>query len=373
MRLIETYFYRISLLVCLSSACYMTYLQFKYYRNNEDLASISYRRFNNDENDEYPTFTICFHGRKLFPMGNIFKKSHEIFNSTNATRISYQKYLRGLLKKYPAQFSDAKFDDVTLDIKENLWISSWEYIRKNGSETSERLTALPSYQDAEFICISKDSSYRKDVQQVRDMVTLNSSTLYDAKLMVSVFVHQKGKLMRNFKRPDLILRTTSDNKDLKNKIIDIGQVDILRKRETSKTPCDQNLKDEDTYIFRQMILKIGCIPRFWEKFAKIIALNQSTRICENSADYLRAKNQYNVAFDSLQTNDPIYKKPCTIMIAPTATGEDTFRPSTGILRLTFWYHLDTYRRIQNVRAYTSETLLGQVGGFVGMPYLFTCF
>ena len=370
MRCKETYFYRISLLVGLSSACYMTYLQFKYYLDNEDLASISYRRFNNDENDEYPTFTICFNG---ISSGNIFKKSHKIFNSSNISRYSYQRYLRGRLKKYPAQFSDAKFDDVKLDIKENLWILSMEFIRKNGSVTHERVTALPSYQDAEFICISKDSSYRKDVQQVRDIVVLNSSMLYDAELIVSVFVHQKGKLMRNFKRPDLILRTTLENKDGNAKIIDIGQVDILRKRETSKIPCDQNLKEEDKYILRQMILNIGCIPRFWEKFAKIVTLNQSTRICENAADYQRAKHQYDVAFDSLQTNDPIYKKPCTIMIAPTATGEDTVRTLKGYLRLTFWYHLDTYRKIQNIRAYTSETLLGQVGGFVGMPYDVTCF
>ena len=108
MKLLETYFYRISLLVCLSSACYMTYLQFKYYLNNEDLVSISHQRYNNNEKDEYPTFTICFYG-----YADIFKQYHEIFNSTNATRYSYSKYLRGYLKPYPTQFSDTRFDDVT--------------------------------------------------------------------------------------------------------------------------------------------------------------------------------------------------------------------------------------------------------------------
>lgn len=44
------------LLFCLLSTGYVTYLQFKYYLNNEDLSSISYREFNDEEKDQYPIF-----------------------------------------------------------------------------------------------------------------------------------------------------------------------------------------------------------------------------------------------------------------------------------------------------------------------------
>ena len=47
-------------------------LQFKYYFDNEDVASISYREFNVEVKDQYPTFTICLLGRLN---GDIFKNN----------------------------------------------------------------------------------------------------------------------------------------------------------------------------------------------------------------------------------------------------------------------------------------------------------
>ena len=366
MRLLETYFYRISLLICLSSACYMTYLQFKYYLNNDDLASISKwnQRFNKEENDEYPTFTICLFGFR----GEIIKKSHEIFNLANVTRYSYFEYLRGSLKQYPDQFSDIKFDEVAFDIHEAFWISSYENIvTKQGSQFINPFSMLPSHQDTRHICISKKSSYREGVRQVFDVVQLNSTTLYEANLMVRVFVHQNGKLMRNLRRPDFVLRPDRKSKDGTTTKVNIGQVDILQKRETSKIPCDKNLKEEDKYILQQVISNVGCVPTFWQKFADTISINRTTRICETTADYFGVRRQLAFAFHGFDTDEVIYKKPCTVMMAPTTT-EEVMAKKKGRIRFIFWYHLISYREIKNIRAYTSETLLGQVGGFVGILY-----
>ena len=59
MNLINHCFSMFPTFMCLCMACYMTYLQFSYYLSNGDLASISYRKFNTEEKDEYPTLTIC--------------------------------------------------------------------------------------------------------------------------------------------------------------------------------------------------------------------------------------------------------------------------------------------------------------------------
>ena len=77
MRSLETCLYRFCLLICMCSTSYMIYLQFKYYLDNEDMASISYRIFNNEEQDEYPTFSICFRGWS----GEINNQSHGVFLS----------------------------------------------------------------------------------------------------------------------------------------------------------------------------------------------------------------------------------------------------------------------------------------------------
>ena len=70
MRGLENCLSRLCLLLCLFSTGYMTYLQFKYYLNNEDLSSILYREFNNEEKDEYPVFSVCHSGAQgqLFVM-----------------------------------------------------------------------------------------------------------------------------------------------------------------------------------------------------------------------------------------------------------------------------------------------------------------
>ena len=60
---------------------YMAYLQLKYYLANEDLISMSYRPFNNEEKDEYPTLTICFNGYG----GAIFNRTNDVFNQINAS------------------------------------------------------------------------------------------------------------------------------------------------------------------------------------------------------------------------------------------------------------------------------------------------
>ena len=122
MGLIEKFLYGVCLLSCLSSAGYMTYLQFKYYLDNEDFAAISHRKFNQEQKDEYPSLTIC-----LFDThGGIFKRSHEVFTSTNVTRSMYRRYLLGDLEEQPSEISSIKFDDVVLDINDQWLLFSKE-------------------------------------------------------------------------------------------------------------------------------------------------------------------------------------------------------------------------------------------------------
>ena len=107
----------------------MTYLQFKYYLSNEDLSSISYQKFNKEEKDKYPNFSICFHGLR----GEIFKQSSGVFDPTNITPASYTKYLLGDLEDQSTQFSSIKFDDVAFDIHElALYYKYTTYVKSVG-------------------------------------------------------------------------------------------------------------------------------------------------------------------------------------------------------------------------------------------------
>ena len=45
---------------CFAITLYMIYKQFKLFVDNEDSSSISYRKFNDEDTDLYPTFSFCF-------------------------------------------------------------------------------------------------------------------------------------------------------------------------------------------------------------------------------------------------------------------------------------------------------------------------
>ena len=112
------------------------------------MASISYRIFNNEKKDEYPSFSICFVGY----FGQIFSQSHELFNANNVTRGSYRKYLKGSGKDYPAQFTTVEFDDVALDMFDGYLMWSQEYCVPQ--DVCDVCDLIPTVRSSYEICVS---------------------------------------------------------------------------------------------------------------------------------------------------------------------------------------------------------------------------
>ena len=369
MRLLELCSYTICLLVCLCSTAYMTYLQFKYYLDNDDLASISYRTFNKEEKDEYPTFSICFQDHE--EEGKIFQQSHDAFTSNNITPESYSDYLSGSVKNYADQFNSIKFDDVIKDIYAGYLILSMEDYFQEDHKKEGSVEMLPTYRDHGELCFTKNSFYRKNVQQLVDSVLLNSSMLYASKLVVRIYVHQNGQLLRSFGLNEGYSSEFFPTKNLENGIVRkiyVGQVDVLRKRAKGKIPCDQYMQHEDQYRMDQVIKITGCIPTFWKPFSERTGLNQTTPMCRNVSKYNKVAKQIHNILTNFDTTYGIYKSPCSMMMISITTSDESDWITPGVLAIELVYKQNLYREILNTEAYTSETLLGQFGGFVGMQY-----
>ena len=367
MRLSELCLYRFCLLICLFCASYMTYFQFQYYLNDEDSASISYRQFNKEEKDEYPAFSICLKGNK----GRIFKRSHDAFKSINISRGSYYRYLRGFLPKHLEEFHDIKFSDVVLDITKDVLIKSYESYREWGKINGNKdlMWMLPGFQSYHKSCISKNILYRQNVMQEDDHIILNSSIIYGNGGYLNIYVHQHGRSLRSGKKVGSI--RPKERKKVNGSIrkyIDIGLVDILRRRSKGKNPCDQDMKDEDEYILDKVMRNVGCIPTFWAKFAEGIKLNQTIRMCNSTADYQKTRSQLKRIVYSFDTENSMYKHPCTEMMTATTSTDAIREDNPGTFEIRISYRELLYREIINNKAYSSETLLSQVGGLVGMLY-----
>ena len=131
-------------------------------------------------------------------------------------------------------------------------------------------------------------------------------------------------------------------------------------------PCDPYMDNEDEYRIHQIIKNVGCIPTYWRQFAERMGLNQTNPICKTAIDYGKVETQLGNIQANITTLDSTHNLHCTTMIASVIARDEPHFAVPGILELSFLYHGATYRETKNTRAYTAETLLGQIGGFVGM-------
>ena len=90
-------------------------------------------------------------------------------------------------------------------------------------------------------------------------------------------------------------------------------------------------------------------------------------------DYGKVQTQLSNIEDNISILDLTQKLHCTRMAVLATISNKPLWDGHGKLGLQFRYHGTSYREIINTKAYTSETLLGQIGGFVGMQYRFYSF
>ena len=70
----------------------MVVLYLTRFYKNEDVSSISFKKFRDGPDHDYPRFTICLTD-KIFDRGDMFKS--ELENVYNVTKSEYMKYLMG--------------------------------------------------------------------------------------------------------------------------------------------------------------------------------------------------------------------------------------------------------------------------------------
>ena len=115
---------------CIVLAMFMTYEQFLKYSKNEDSSSVSFRGFNYEEKDVYPTFSLCMHSTE----GAVMKRSPDFEGSgTPGTGVEmYQKMLTGN-KELHKEFHAFDFDDNTVDVLDDF-VSMFVSYTKQGQQ-----------------------------------------------------------------------------------------------------------------------------------------------------------------------------------------------------------------------------------------------
>ena len=385
---------------CFILATYFTATQFIRYGKNEDLSLVSFRKlkFDSESKDQYPTYTVCFEGG--FERESIFKRDSQVWTPTLTTYKTYRDFLLGYIgyRELTANttytdimqtFSEIKFEDAIIDLNPDILVSFRSFNKKGLSIRHEECPYqnadcikplfLKSHQSPMEMCYSRKFYYETDLGLAYDKLILNASKLNERGLDLRIYVHPEFQLMRHrsdettsvssLKYYQLRNLISKNNKGLYHEITHIvNDVVVLRKREKGMIPCHKRWFNEDEN-WRHIIMKtVGCFPAYWVTFASNSTSKKKIPNC--------TPNQYHYIFRELHATRNFFKNisqlqtnPCTEMERVVITKSTTTAKKYldyFFISLRFKYDSERYMEILNNQAFDDETLLSQVGGFIGM-------
>ena len=125
-------FDKLFLILCIIFSGWFVKLQLEYYLENDDIASISFRKIEEGGNDRYPTYTICLFSDE----GKIFSQDSSSWKSPQITPFNYHEFLRGFesdTNQSEETFKNLIYDDISLSMFDGFLLSLFG-TRSNGSE-----------------------------------------------------------------------------------------------------------------------------------------------------------------------------------------------------------------------------------------------
>ena len=139
--------------------------------------------------------------------------------------------------------------------------------------------------------------------------------------------------------------------------IGIGGMEVVYYRNKRQQRCKDGLPDYDHDILQEVVSSVGCTPPY-------IASYGNQNVCSNQAQ-MRLVNEKIMDHFS---GDNHRHLPCRGIerISYATTESDMKQTTPPYFTITYKYGDLTYKEIRLKRAYTVQSLVGNVGGFIGL-------
>ena len=361
----------------------------------EDLSktSITYKHYNENPEDQYPTYSICFKGTSLYWNNDlaIFNEYElhpdqfeQILKGENAFRYHYNATSR-LYKKLPTFFRNVlnrSFGAFHLQISDILdkaiftaddGDNSILYDKFSNSNSSHDPPFYIGYQTPEMICFTRESKYGPNTTWLEDELSFNEKLLKDTSILhpktnFSIYIHYPNHLIRSLASPnfksslkkyaDLIEPTNGTSRFLEFRL---SQGTVLRKRSDATGSCRSEIVDYDRYLL-EIVCKdpnISCIPPYWkDKLQNISGLPECTQ-----------QIQLKGVYDSTTSKKQIIAKhsvPCTDMYNSIVSKWQRKEAGDPWMLLKFLYEDQYYIEIKYWQDFGFENFVSNLGGFIGI-------
>ena len=267
-------------LICLALTTFMSITQVLRYIDNNDKASVTFRRFNHSPRDRYPTYTICFENQNR--RGEFYNQTY-LLNKFGINGSDYFQMISGLdvngylpkssmlsdidfelasihpkeiIREYFARYNKGKHRYVKSQLNKNLKVNrdlSWinpiqaEYIEsKDGKalEFSKQLPFYKSYQDYNRICLTRNNTYRKGMSYSFEHLAIWTRRIKNFD-KIRIYFHHPYQAMRTFfnrfySKPYISL-DLQKRRNYNNIRFRFSQLSVLRKRRDANNPCIPDL------------------------------------------------------------------------------------------------------------------------------------
>ena len=381
---LESFSYRSFQFIGFLLATYFASIQVADYWKNESASLISFTKYHTTKDDKYPTFSICYTPSDAIYWDHLYdeektKKHLGIDAST------YESMIMGVEPLNKSKiFSLLEFDEAKWDLQiymlqqyaahEDMYkaIKYWDLEGYNISE----IPFYVAYQDFTQLCITRSEFYEIDGIVSYENLYLDTEN-WDGEL--SLYIHYPGQLITkaasrkaNYDPSKVIDITLSSERALEINRYHLGirQVQVLRRRQTSKFICNDDVDSNVDMRWREAAIeKVGCIPTYWKN------LDQSEKFQERRLEDCQNHWEYDDMSHIILDVSHDFEPSCTWPSLSSSIIQKKLRQSESAivnisydntLTISIAHESDHYMEIRHVQEICFEDVWSQIGGIIGI-------
>ena len=335
---------------------------------DEDLARINIKKFNSDEYSLYTSVSFVVYSPYVY-------EKFEKYNDKNITPVNYKLYLQG--EFWNENISSIDYNDVAIKIGD--YFLGYEILYDNdkrvsyGNHITDQSGWEPPYPNGN-LSIGKiftvDIPFRKDVSLRQLDIKLRASIFPNKnrppKLTTKngvdgfgVFFHfpKQGSSTKTFRKIDWPYRSENASKSY-YMVFELKNIEIVQNRNKWRQKCLTGLPDIDQMWYTKYFKQLNCKPPYFNGIGNLSPCETQNDLNQIHKDYF----QYRLSSKSSEI------PPCRSLekLEFGYYEYDVEEDKEPNITISIIFVDQNYREMLNIRAFDLHSLLGNIGGYVGI-------
>ena len=333
------------------------------YSKDEDVCEVLFKEFYQDEDSVYPELTFGF--------PNLFNESTLRKYDQTFTVNNYKNLLFGG-NYWDEKMMDVDYKEVGMKLKDYqieacFYETVFTALQENCKNQTVQIQRTDWFDKSVFTLQMPKNAYPTYATSIKMKSSIFPDGIRPPYAEFFIIVAYPNQLYRSMSSALYTwpLRTKASTKNYRMRF-NLQSMEILRRRSKKENACFEG--NYDRKIMENVIEESGCRPSMW-------FINRSEPLCRTKQSFqeLYAKN-----IDQLYRLDKKkkYLEPCLDIQKlqidfveedlPSVKGGESEIDKEGWLILEYVITIHKYKEIKQVRKYSEQSLVGNLGGYIGL-------